>query len=266
MEAINSFFLEISSTQRALILALGISFFWLLEGIIPFRILSYNKFKHAITNILLTLTTILINFSLAFLIVKTSDFVYINKFGMFSYFGIDGITRFIITIFILDLVGAYFAHLFQHKISFLWPIHAVHHSDESVDTTTANRHHPIESFVRFFFTLIAIFISESSIAMVFLYQSLSVAFSQFNHANINISKKFDYLISLVFISPNMHKVHHHYKMPYTDSNYGNIFSFWDRLFGTYMKLDLEKIRYGIDDDYDDQNNFWKVIKRPFRKV
>ena len=135
MEAINSFFLEISSTQRALILALGISFFWLLEGIIPFRILSYNKFKHAITNILLTLTTILINFSLAFLIVKTSDFVYINKFGMFSYFGIDGIIRFIITILILDLVGAYFAHLFQHKISFLWLIHAVHHSDESVDTT-----------------------------------------------------------------------------------------------------------------------------------
>ena len=185
---------------------------------------------------------------------------------MFSYFGIDGITRFIITILILDLVGAYFAHLFQHKISFLWPIHAVHHSDESVDTTTANRHHPIESFVRFFFTLIAIFISESSIAMVFLYQSLSVAFSQFNHANINISEKVDYLISLVFVSPNMHKVHHHYKMPYTDSNYGNIFSFWDRLFGTYMKLDLEKIRYGIDDDYDDHNNFWKVIKRPFRKV
>ena len=102
--------------------------------------------------------------------------------------------------------------------------------------------------------------------MVFLYQSLSVAFSQFNHANINISKKVDYLISLVFVSPNMHKVHHHYKMPYTDSNYGNIFSLWDRLFGTYMNLDLEKIRYGIDDDYDDHNNFWKVIKRPFRKV
>ena len=231
-----------------------------------FPIIDISEGVNSNKNKKITLTTILINFSLAFLIVKTSDFVYINKFGMFSYLGIDGITRFIITILILDLVGAYFAHLFQHKISFLWPIHAVHHSDESVDTTTANRHHPIESFVRFFFTLIAIFISESSIAMVFLYQSLSVAFSQFNHANINISEKVDYLISLVFVSPNMHKVHHHYKMPYTDSNYGNIFSLWDRLFGTYMNLDLKKIRYGIDDDYDDQNNFWNVIKRPFRKV
>ena len=266
MESINSFFLEISSIQRALILALGISFFWILEGIIPFRIFFYNKVKHAVTNILLTLTTILVNFSLAFLIVNTSDFVYINNIGLFSYLEIGGVPRFIITILILDLVGAYFAHLFQHKISFLWPIHAVHHSDESVDTTTANRHHPIESFVRFFFTLLAIFISESSIAMVLLYQSMSVAFSQFNHANINISEKVDYLISLVFVSPNMHKVHHHYKMPYTDSNYGNIFSIWDRLFGTYMTLDHKEIRYGLDDDYDDENNFWKVVKRPFRKV
>ena len=266
METINLFFLEISSFQRALILALGISFFWLLEGIIPFRILSYNKFKHAITNILLTVTTILVNFSLAFLIVKTSDFVYVNKIGLFTYLEINGVTRFIITLLILDLVGAYFAHLVQHKISFLWPIHAVHHSDKSVDTTTANRHHPVESFVRFFFTLIAVFISESSIGMVFLYQSMSVAFSQFNHANINISEKFDYLISFVFVSPNMHKVHHHYKMPYTDSNYGNIFSIWYRIFGTYMNLDTKDICYGIDDNYNDENNFWKIIKRPFRKI
>ena len=267
MEAINSFFLEISSTERALILALGISFFWLLEGIIPFRILSYNKFKHAITNILLTLTTILINFSLAFLIVKTSDFVYINKFGMFSYFGIDGITRFIITIFILDLVGAYFAHLFQHKISFLWPIHAVHHSDESVDTTTANRHHPFESVVRFIFTFIGIFISGAPIGLVLMYQSISVIASQFNHANIQISNKVDKLLSYVIVSPNMHKVHHHFELPYTDSNYGNIFSIWDRLFGTYMELNKDKIVYGVDTDLDEVQNskFASLIERPFKK-
>ena len=50
---------------------------------------------------------------------------------------------------ILDLIGAYLAHYFQHKIKILWLIHAVHHSDKHVDTTTANRHHPIESVVRF---------------------------------------------------------------------------------------------------------------------
>jgi sterol desaturase/sphingolipid hydroxylase (fatty acid hydroxylase superfamily) len=54
-------------------------------------------------------------------------------------------------------------------------------------------------------------------------------------------------------------------MPYTDSNYGNIFSIWDRIFGTYKELDKNKIIFGIDDDYDDKNNLIKILKRPFRK-
>ena len=83
-----------------------------------------------------------------------------------------------------------------------------------------------------------------------------------NQENEDYSK----LLSYIIVSPNMHKVHHHFQLPLTDTNYGNIFSIWDRLFGTYMNLDPEKIRYGIDGNYDDQNNFWKVIKRPFRKV
>ena len=84
----------------------------------------------------------------------------------------------------------------------------MHHSDKHVDTTTANRHHPIESVIRFLFTLLAIIISESSIEIVFLYQSLSVAFSQFNHANIRLNDKIDKMLSYVIVSPNMHKVHH----------------------------------------------------------
>ena len=49
----------------------------------------------------------------------------------------------------------------------------------------------------------------------------------------------------------MHKVHHHFELPYTDSNYGNIFSLWDRLFGTYMELSKNEIIYGIDTDVDE---------------
>jgi sterol desaturase/sphingolipid hydroxylase (fatty acid hydroxylase superfamily) len=52
-------------------------------------------------------------------------------------------------------------------------------------------------------------------------------------------------MSYLIVSPDMHKVHHHYKLPYTDSNYGNIFSVWD-LFGTFRTLPKEEIVYGID--------------------
>ena len=261
------FFSEITSLQRGGLLALGLMFFWIIEGFLPFRYLNYNKFKHASTNILLTLTTILVNFSLAFMIVLTCDFISASETGILSFFNITAypILSLLVSIMILDLIGAYSAHYFQHKIKILWKIHAVHHSDKHVDTTTANRHHPIESVIRFLFTLLAIIISESSIEIVFLYQSLSVAFSQFNHANIRLNDKIDKMLSYVIVSPNMHKVHHHSFMPYTDSNYGNIFSVWDRLFGTYMELDREKIIFGIDDNYDDKNNFLKILKRPFRK-
>ena len=107
-------------------------------------------------------------------------------------------------------------------------IHLVHHSDHKVDTTTANRHHPLESVVRYVFTLSGVFIIGTPIAIVMLYQSLSLVSTQFSHANIKLPKAVDKALSYILVSPDMHKTHHHYKLPHTDSNYGNIFSIWDR--------------------------------------
>jgi sterol desaturase/sphingolipid hydroxylase (fatty acid hydroxylase superfamily) len=65
----------------------------------------------------------------------------------------------------------------------------------------------------------------------------------------------------------MHKVHHHYVLPYTDSNYGNIFSIWDRMFGTYMELDRDKLVYGVDvfPNEKENGNVWSLLKQPFQK-
>ena len=71
----------------------------------------------------------------------------------------------------------------------------VHHSDHKVDTTTANRHHPFESVVRYLFTLMGVALLGANMGLVFLYQSLSVILSQFNHANININPSFDKYLS-----------------------------------------------------------------------
>ena len=103
--------------------------------------------------------------------------------------------------------------------------------------------------------------------LVFLYQSLSVVLSQFNHANISINPKLDKFLSYFIVTPNMHKVHHHYVLPYTDSNYGNIFSFWDRLFGTFTFLNPSKIIYGVDTYFDEKENqsISSLLYRPFEK-
>ncbi len=267
METIINYFETIPSAHRSLILVGGITFFWLLEGAIPLFKFDYKKWKHAFPNLFLTFTTIIINFALAFLLLKTADWVQVNNFGLINWLPDMPIGLYaVLGILFLDFFGAYLAHFTEHKVKMLWMVHLVHHSDHKVDTTTANRHHPIESVIRFSFTLIGVFVVGAPIAIVMLYQSLSLISTQFTHANIKMSPKFDKLLSYIIISPDMHKVHHHYKLPFTDSNYGNIFSIWDRIFGTYMELDRNKIVYGVDTFPDEAKNssLKELLKQPFQ--
>jgi sterol desaturase/sphingolipid hydroxylase (fatty acid hydroxylase superfamily) len=144
----------------------------------------------------------------------------------------------------------------------------VHHADNNVDVTTGLRHHPIESVLRGLFFFAAILLSGAPMYAVMIYQTITVLFVAFTHANIRLPKKIDAGLSWVFISPNMHKVHHHWQQPYTDSNYGAVLSIWDRLFGTYKELDPSQIRYGLDRYYPNEQdeNFMLLLKKPFGKI
>lgn len=268
METIINYFETIPSSHRSIILVGGITFFWLLEGLLPLYKFSYKKWKHAIPNLFFTLTTVIINFALAFLLLKTSDWVKANGFGIINWLPEMSLWLYVLLgVLLLDFFGAYLAHFVEHKIKPLWMVHLVHHTDHKVDTTTANRHHPLESMIRFAFTLFGVFIVGTPIAIVMLYQSLSLISTQFTHANIKLPRIVDRTLSYIIVSPDMHKVHHHNLLPYTDSNYGNIFSIWDRLFNTYQYLDREKIVYGVDTFPDEKinSNLLELLKQPFQK-
>src|SRR5690606_27515066 len=148
--------------------------------------------KHAWPNIFFTLTTIIVNFFLAFLLLKTSDWVVANKFGLLQWIpeiplwacGIIGVP-------LMDLIAAWLSHWVQHKRKFRWLFHLVHPTDGNVDTPTANRHHPGESLVRFLFTLLGVFTLRIPHGIVMLYQPLSVILSQSNHANISLPQDID---------------------------------------------------------------------------
>lgn len=264
IDAIIDYFNTIPSLHRALILAGGILFFWIVEGIVPLANFKYNKIRHAGINLFFTATTIIINFAFALVIVKASEWAIANQFGLLQLTAMPTWVMLIGGLLLLDLVGAYFIHFIEHKIKWMWKFHMVHHADTHVDTTTANRHHPGESVFRAVFTTIGVIICGAPMWLVMLYQSLSAVLSQFNHANIRLPLWLDNVISWVIISPNMHKVHHHYKQPQTDSNYGNIFSIWDRLFGTYNYTPVDNLRYGLDvldDSTDEALNY--QLKIPF---
>ena len=266
-ELIN-YFENIPTIHRSILIVGGITIFWFLEGLFPLVRFNYKKWQHAIPNFFFTLTTIVINLSMAFLLLNTSDWTILNNFGLLQL--IPGLTlwgEIILGVLLLDFVGAYLPHYIEHRIKPLWMIHLVHHSDPNVDTTTANRHHPLESIIRFLFTLLGVFIIGTSIGIVMLYQALSLVSTQFNHANIRLPKKLDQWISYIIVSPDMHKIHHHYRLPYTDTNFGNIFSIWDRMLGTFSNYEREKIIYGVDVFPDKKKNsqIKSLLKQPFEK-
>ena len=266
MENLIQYFESIPSLHRSIILVGGITLFWLIEGLVPTKRLSYKKWRHALPNFFFTITSILVNFFLAFLLLNTADWAQANGFGLLHIVVLPFCLYVVLGVLLLDFIGAYLAHWTEHKVKPLWMVHLVHHSDHHVDTTTANRHHPLESMVRFSFTLLAVFILGAPIGIVMLYQSLSVVLSQFNHANIKLPLKLDQWLSYVLVTPHMHKVHHHYVLPYTDSNYGNIFAIWDRLFGTYKNLGEEHIVYGVDvfPNEEENSRVGSLLKQPFQ--
>jgi len=261
--------LEKHPAQRMAFLVGGLLIFWILEGSIPLISMQYkkNKLRHAAVNMGFTTIHVIIHTFLAIIIIKLSDWCKAEQFG-FVYWMNAGIAGTIIVSFLtLDFFGGWLVHITEHKVPFLWRFHVVHHADNNVDVTTGLRHHPIESVLRGVFFFMGIFISGAPMYAVMIFQTILVLSTAFTHANINMPPWLDKTLGYIFVSPNMHKVHHHWKQPFTDSNYGAVLSIWDRLLGTLKSLDPKSIRYGLDRYYPNEKDedFVLLMKKPFQK-
>ncbi len=262
--------LEKHPVQRMLFLVGGMMLLWILEGAIPFLSLQYKKTKwrHASVNLTFTIVHLVIHTAFAFIIVLLSDMSKAKGLGLVYWLHTSPLWTIILCFFVLDFFGGWLVHWVQHKVYPLWKFHVVHHSDNNVDVTTGLRHHPIESVLRGLFFLVAIAITGAPMYAVMIYQTALVLSTQFTHANIHLPRWLDGLLSYLFVSPAMHKVHHHWQQPFTDSNYGAVFSVWDRLLGTYKKLDVSEIRYGLDAYYANEHdeNLGMLLKKPFQEM
>lgn len=246
-----TFFEHIPSVYRTAILMSGLLLLWIIEGMAPRFRFAQSRYKHAGTNLFFTLTTVIVNTGLAFLIVKASLWTSAQRFGLLYLTALPLWLHTILALLMLDFIGAWLIHWVQHKTGWMWQFHKIHHIDTQIDATTALRHHPVESLFRVIALFIAIVTMGVPFWMVMFYQSLSALMSQFNHANIHLPKWLDNTLSWIIVSPDMHKVHHSHYQPQTDANYANIFSIWDRLFGTFVKVpDTLSIRYGLDEYQD----------------
>jgi len=266
MDQFLSFFADMPAWQRFLWIVFCLMLSWGMEAFFPLKQFAYKKWRHAGVNFVFLGTTMLIN--LIFGVATVGIFAWIEQeqFGLLYLVEWPIWLELLSAILVFELVAQYFVHVLLHKISWMWKLHMVHHSDTKVDATTGTRHHPLDFLLRELFALGAVIITGAPISFYFFYRICTVFFTYFTHANIYLPIWLDKPLSFIFVTPNMHKFHHHFERPWTDSNFGNIFSVWDRIFGTMTYDDPKKIRFGLDvlDDNTDENIGFQ-FKIPFNK-
>lgn len=229
---------------------------------------TYKKWRHAFVNAPFIFTNFPGVVLLGVAFVEVIKWTSIHRFGLLYYLRIDEypILVFLSTFILLDF-GEYIYHILMHKVSTLWRFHLVHHSDNTVDISTTLREHPGENIIRLSFTLLWVFLSGTVFWALLLRQIIQVFTTMFAHINYRLPEKLNNIIGFIFITPNLHQVHHHYKKPYTDSNYGDVLSIWDRMFGTFRQLEGKCLVFGIDTYMrkKENRNFIFLVKLPFGK-
>lgn len=234
------------SWQKLIWILVCLLFSWSLESSFPLFNLKYKKWKHAAVNLIFLATTLVINFIFGIATISVFKYITINQIGFLYLVELPIWAELLIAILFLDFFAQYVVHFLLHKIKWMWKFHMIHHSDTKVDATTGTRHHPGDYMMREVFALAAVILLGAPFAFYMVYRIATIFFTYFTHANITMPDWLDKTLSYVFVTPYTHKFHHHFERPWTDTNFGNIFSLWDRIFGTFVYDDPKKIIYGLD--------------------
>jgi sterol desaturase/sphingolipid hydroxylase (fatty acid hydroxylase superfamily) len=254
------------STTVGYLLA-GMAILAAIEALAPLHARGRWNRVHLAPNLALTAITFATNLFWNAAVLALVFWLESNRFGLLRWLSVPALPAALFAVAAFDL-AFYAAHVSWHEFPALWRFHAVHHSDPALDVTTTIRQHPVEGVLRYAAlaaTAVAIGPSPAAFAV---YRAASAINALFEHANIRAPRWLDRALALVTTWPMMHKVHHSRLAEQTDTNYGNLFSFWDRLFGTYTPSDRGRtIRYGLDDyDRPELQTTAALLALPFRSI
>jgi sterol desaturase/sphingolipid hydroxylase (fatty acid hydroxylase superfamily) len=203
-----------------------------LESAIPLHARGRWSRAHLVPNLALTFLTIATNAFLNAALLAGVLWLDASGGGLLRAFALPPLVAGAIAVVVLDF-SFYVAHVAMHELPGFWRFHCVHHSDPAVDVTTTIRQHPGESLIRYaFLGAFALALGPSPGALA-VYRVASALNGLLEHANLRLPLRLDRALSLVTTWPYLHKIHHSRVAAQTDTNYGNLFSIFDRLFATY---------------------------------
>lgn len=170
-----------------------------------------------------------------------------SKFQLLNRSWLPLAARCALALVLLDLVR-YAMHRAYHSTPVLWRVHQVHHSDPEFDVSNGARVHPIEAIVTQGATLAAIAALGAPPLGVFLFEMAACFQSCFAHANASLPAWIERPARAVFVTPDMHRIHHSEEASEQRVNLGDVFAWWDRLFRTYLAdpaAGQERMTFGL---------------------
>lgn len=261
-----------SESSIRLVFFFGIIFIMAtLEYIIPKRKLSLSKSKRWLNNIgLVFLNTLIIRVLFPTAAVGVAVFVHDNHIGLFNILELSMQNMIIPSIILLDFI-IYWQHRLFHTVNFFWKFHKVHHSDMDYDLTTGFRFHPAEIVLSMLIKFLFIALLGIPLVAVVCFEIILSTLAIFNHSNINLPKKLDHMLRYIFVTPDMHRIHHSIYNDELNSNYGFNMSLWDRVFNSYTntpKVKYEEMTIGLENFQDEKKtvSILSILKLPFMRV
>jgi sterol desaturase/sphingolipid hydroxylase (fatty acid hydroxylase superfamily) len=231
------------ASYATLILGVSLGFLYAFEAIRPQRGLAEDaeRLRHLGVNLVLWfLGVALAQFAIEPVFGFTGKLLAPN-WGLASL-GLPQGLMLVVGVLLFDLF-AYFDHRISHHFRPLWALHIVHHSDPQVDCSTAIRAHPGEAVVSVFLSFGFLALLGIPVWVYFIRAAFMVPLALWHHANIALPALMDRAIRWVVVTPRMHLLHHSPREEQTNSNYGHMFSVWDRMFGTYRDPDAADARH-----------------------
>jgi len=203
-----------------------------LEALLPKKTLRFGYQRWTANLSLVVLNTLLARLLLPAGAVGAALWAESHQFGLLPMLHWNQAWTILLAVLVLDGV-IYGQHVLFHRVTWLWRLHQVHHADRDIDVTTGLRFHPLEIILSMLIKISVVVLLGAPVLAVILFEMILNGMAMFNHANVKLAKPLDALLRLVFITPDVHRIHHSVLIHETNSNYGFNIALWDRLFGTY---------------------------------
>lgn len=240
-------------------------FFLVLEILVPYRPSSVSKVKRWINNIALTVfNSLILQLVFAGAVVRIAMYVSTHQLGVLNMVELPVWVELLVTVAFMDFM-LFIWHLLNHEVPFLWRFHRVHHSDLNMDVSTATRFHIGELAISTVIKISLIFFLGASPLGVLIFESALVLCAQFHHSSLKVPRWFETILWILFVPPSMHRIHHSVVIKERNTNYGTIFSTWDRWLGTLLTgVDQKRLLIGVGAyQKPEELNFYHLLAMPF---